>query len=153
LHRPRRPPERRWIMWPFPRSARARTGRSRRPRTARPRLSVELLEERAVPSTVPNDPMFNKLWGMEAVHAPEALDLTTGSPKAVVAVIDTGVDYTPPDLYKNIWLNQDEIPREVRSNLTDVDGDGRITFWDLNEPVNQGPGKITDLNGTGYIDG
>src|SRR5262249_9285553 len=30
---------------------------------------------------------------------------------------------------------------------------GQITFWDLNEPVNQGPGKITDLNGTGYIDG
>jgi subtilisin family serine protease len=34
-----------------------------------------------------------------------------------------------------------------------VDGDRLITFWDLNDVSNQGPGKITDLNGTGYIDG
>src|SRR5262245_15719949 len=140
-------------MWPFSRIARTCTGRSRGPGAARPWLAVELLEERAVPSTVPNDPMFDKLWGMEAIHAPEAWDLTTGSTKVVVAVIDTGVDYTHPDLYKNVWLNQDEIPREIRRNLTDMDGDGRITFWDLNEPVNQGAGKITDLNGTGFIDG
>jgi hypothetical protein len=97
--------------------------------------------------------MFDKLWGMEAIHAPEAWNLTTGSTKVVVADNDTGVDYTHPDLYKNIWINQPEIPRDIRHSLTDVDGDGLITFWDLNEPVNQGPGKITDLNGTGYIDG
>src|SRR5262245_39404365 len=101
-------------MWPFSRIARARTNRSRRPRAARVRPTVELLEERAVPSTVPKDPMFDKLSGMEAIHAPEAWDLTTGSTKVVVADNDTGVDYTHPDLYKNIWINQAEIPREIR---------------------------------------
>ena len=31
------------------------------------------------------------------------------------------------------------------------DADGLITFWDLNNSINVGPGKITDLNATGYI--
>src|SRR4051794_25617181 len=57
-----------------------------------------------------------------------------------------------PDLYRNVWLNQAEIPGSRRANLVDVDGDGTITFKDLNDPRNQGPGKITDLNHDGYID-
>ena len=32
-------------------------------------------------------------------------------------------------------------------NLTDVYDDGVITFTDLNNPINQGPGKITATNG------
>ena len=35
--------------------------------------------------------------------------------------------------------------------LTDVYDDGVITFTDLNNPVNQGPGKIVDTNGDGVI--
>ena len=35
----------------------------------------------------------------------------------------------------------------------DLDGDGLITFYDLNDTVNQGVGKITDINGNGRIDG
>ncbi len=70
----------------------------------------------------------------------------------VIASIDTGVDYTHPDLYLNIWINQAEIPSARRVNLTDIDGDGLITFWDLNNSVNQGLHKITDINGNGRID-
>src|SRR5262249_20821061 len=49
------------------------------------------------------------------------------------------------------WINQAEIPASRLRNLVDVDGDGLITFWDLNSPVNQGPFKITDQNGDGRI--
>jgi hypothetical protein len=71
-------------------------------------------------SKFPNDPLFNKLWGMHNtgqtggtpgadINAPEAWDISTGSSEIVVAVIDTGVDYTHPDLAANMWVNQAEL--------------------------------------------
>jgi subtilisin family serine protease len=114
-------------------------------------------------SVSPNDPSFGSQWDLNNIgqsggtagadiHATQAWTLTTGSATTVVAVIDTGVDYNHPDLYQNIWINQQEIPLSRLRNLTDVDGDGLITFRDLNNPINQGAGKITDVNGDGRID-
>src|SRR5262249_19706210 len=74
----------------------------------------------------------------------------TGSMKFVVGVNDTGVDYTHPDLAQNIWINQGEIPSSIKSHLVDVDGDGLITFRDLNSPTNAAWGH--DNNGNGNID-
>jgi len=115
----------------------------------------ELWDPPSVPpsSVTPNDPLLARQWGLHVTQADQAWNLTTGSTTVTVAVTDNGVDYTHPDLYRNIWVNQEEIPAAVRALLQDVDGDGLITFWDLNETVNQGPGRITDLNGTGFIDG
>ncbi len=115
-------------------------------------------------AVIPNDTHFGSLYGLHNtgqsgglvdadIDAPEAWDVTTGSTTMVVAVIDTGVDYRHPDLYLNIWINQEEIPNAIRANLVDTDQDGLITFRDLNNLVNQGPGKISDFNGNGRIDG
>lgn len=82
---------------------------------------------------LPNDPRFGDLWGMHNtgqlggvvdadIDAPEAWDLTTGSPSVIVADIDSGVDYTHPDLAANIWVNAGEIP----GNGIDDDGNGYI---------------------------
>lgn len=114
-------------------------------------------------AAVPNDPQFSQQWGLNNtgqsggtpgadVHAETAWNATTGSPNVPVAVLDTGVDYNNPDLYLNIWINQAEIPASRMKNLVDVDGDGHISFRDLNNPVNQGQFKITDVNGDGVID-
>src|SRR5262245_55575373 len=113
-------------------------------------------------AVIPNDTYFSNLYGLNNtgqtggttdadIDAPEAWDITTGSTKTVVGVIDTGIDYTHIDLYQNVWINQGEIPSAIKSQLTDVDGDGLITFRDLNNSVNQGSGKITDLDGDGRI--
>ena len=74
----------------------------------------------------------------------------TGTMKTVVGVIDTGIDYTHPDLYLNVWLNQSEISATLRAVLKDADGDGLITFRDLNNITNNS--YVTDLNRNGYID-
>jgi serine protease len=114
-------------------------------------------------ANTPNDANFGSLWGLNNIgqtggasdadiDATEAWDMSTGAGSVAVGVIDSGVDYRHPDLYLNIWINQAEIPPTVRSALTDTDSDGRITFYDLNNLVNQGPGRVTDLNANGRID-
>ncbi|MHC4527829.1 MAG: S8 family serine peptidase, partial [Planctomycetota bacterium] len=81
-------------------------------------------------STFPNDPRFNDLWGMHNtgqtggttdadIDAPEAWDAATGGTNIVVAVIDTGVDYTHVDLAANMWVNEPEL-----NGTPGVDDDG-----------------------------
>jgi subtilisin family serine protease len=87
--------------------------------------------------TIPNDPSFGQLYGLHNtgqtvngdpgtadadIDAVEAWDTGTGSSDIVVAVIDTGIDYTHSDLVNNIWTNPGEIP----GNLLDDDLNGYV---------------------------
>jgi subtilisin family serine protease len=69
----------------------------------------------------PDDPLFGDLWGMQNIAAPQAWEITTGSSDVVVAVIDTGIDYTHEDLAENIWQSED-----CNNDDTDDDGNGYI---------------------------
>jgi subtilisin family serine protease len=48
------------------------------------------------------DPMSNRQWDMYQIHVPEAYAINQGSPSVVVGDIDTGLDYTHPDLAANV---------------------------------------------------
>jgi subtilisin family serine protease len=80
--------------------------------------------------TLPDDPQFGSLWGLHNtgqdggarnadINAPEAWDVATGSPEPVVAIIDSGVDDTHPDLASNLWTNTLD-----PANGVDDDGNG-----------------------------
>ncbi len=56
---------------------------------------------------VPNDPGYSSLWAMPVIDAPDAWNISTGSEEVVVAVVDTGIDYTHPDLGDNMWTSSE----------------------------------------------
>jgi subtilisin family serine protease len=76
-----------------------------------------------------NDPLYAQQWHLGATNVPQAWQWLAdnslppgGNRDIVVAVIDTGVDYTHPDLAANIWTNS----REVAGNGSDDDGNGFV---------------------------
>ncbi|RYX85078.1 hypothetical protein EON83_07475 [bacterium] len=71
---------------------------------------------------VPNDPAYSQQYGLEKIGAPAAWNKNKGSASTIVAVIDTGVNYTHEDLSANMWKN----PKEIPGNGKDDDGNGYI---------------------------
>ncbi len=55
----------------------------------------------------PTDPRWNQQWDMTKIAAPTAWNTHTDSATVVVAIIDTGIDFTHPDLQGNLWTNTD----------------------------------------------
>jgi YD repeat-containing protein len=63
-------------------------------------------------SLTPNDPRFSEQWALANagqagtdIGVLQAWEKTTGSPATVIAIIDSGVDFTHPDLSANRWAN------------------------------------------------
>lgn len=94
------------------------------------------------PEVTPSDPSYPRMYALNNtgqvldgtpdadIDAPEAWSVTTGSTSTVVAVIDSGVDISHPDLNDNIWTNPDEIP----DNGIDDDKNGYVDDvhgWDF----------------------
>jgi len=80
----------------------------------------------------PSDPMFDEQWsldnhgtrgGLEGadISAVKAWEKTQGSQKVVVAVLDTGVDYTHVDLVHNIWTRPASLAPYHDNELGDFD--------------------------------
>ena len=53
----------------------------------------------------PNDPLYDKLYGLDKIDSPHAWDTSQGE-GVVVAVLDTGVNYNHPDIKNNMWKDQ-----------------------------------------------
>jgi thermitase len=69
----------------------------------------------------PDDPWFTNQWGMIKIQAPQAWDVTTGSPTINIAILDTGVDQDHPDLASKIISN---INFSNSATADDIDGHG-----------------------------
>lgn len=73
-------------------------------------------------SVIPNDPYYQKQWGLADMSAPEAWSINSGSSSVIIAIIDSGVNSNHPDLAPNTSAGWDFI--NDRSGAMDMFGHG-----------------------------
>jgi thermitase len=71
---------------------------------------------------IPNDPMIGQQWHVNRIKLTEAWDIETGDPAVKIAILDTGVDLTHPDLQSKLLPGTD--PGDGDNNPQDEDGHG-----------------------------
>ncbi len=102
----------------------------------------------------PDDTFFNDLWGLSdpalpnpGVSALSAWDRSKGSDE-VIAIVDTGIDLTHPDLIGNLWTNPDPTMRDIHG-YDFVDDDGVPDDYDFHGTHVAGTAAATAGNGQG----
>ena len=76
---------------------------------------------------IPSDPHWTQGWGPRLIHAPAAWNMTTGTSSTIIAVVDTGVDRTQPDLRGRVlkgwnFVGNNGNPRDDNGHGTAVAG-------------------------------
>lgn len=76
---------------------------------------------------VPNDPSYPSQWHLSTIQAASAWDFTTGSVNVPIAIIDSGVDSTHPDLSSKViagwsFLTGTSVTSDVLGHGTAVSG-------------------------------
>lgn len=119
-------------------------------------------------SQIPNDPMYQYQWNYRMLDLPQAWDISAGTYPVIVAVIDSGVSLTHPDLIANLMVSND-VCNFVANNNNPTDDFGHGTHvagiidantnnnldvagitWNANVKIL--PVKILDASGSGSID-
>ena len=87
---------------------------------------------------VPNDPNYSSEWHLPIISAPSAWDITTGNSAVTIAVIDSGVDSTHPDLSSKVVPGWNYV--NGTSNTADDYGHGTAVAGSAAAASNNGTG-------------
>ncbi len=123
-----------------------------------PQVELAEMDKPIQPAQTPNDPYLNSQWHLQKIGAQQAWNITTGNPATTIAILDSGVDPTQPDLaakLQNGWNFYDD-----NANTTDLSGHGTKVAGVAASITNNGigvasigyqcsilPVKVTDPNG------
>jgi subtilisin family serine protease len=102
----------------------------------------------------PDDPLYSQQWWIRQVQADKAWGLwdiaggqRPGGKQIKVAIVDTGVEWTHPDLIDNIWRNLGEDANGNGDVLVYTGGEWQFDPGDLNNTDNDGNEYKDDLIG------
>ncbi len=81
----------------------------------------------ATMGSVPNDPDYHRQWHHQNVRSEQAWEVTTGSSNVIVAVLDTGLDYTLAEFAGRVlpghdYVNNDDDPIDDNGHGTAITG-------------------------------
>jgi subtilisin family serine protease len=82
---------------------------------------------RVYPVVIPNDPLYSQQWHHPRINAPQAWDILVGNSSQIVAVCDTGIDLTHPDLAPNRvpgYNAVDQLTEAQGGQVNDINGHG-----------------------------
>jgi thermitase len=79
------------------------------------------IDQSANEAPAANDLRYNEQWALADSSVPQAWSKTKGSGDIVVAVLDSGVEYTHVDLSNNIWTRPANLPPYRDQDLGTID--------------------------------
>ncbi|QOJ00807.1 MAG: S8 family serine peptidase [Phycisphaeraceae bacterium] len=98
-----------------------------------------------MPQGEPNDPLFYQQWHLRRIGAPWAWQFTVGNPGAVLAMVDTGIDPTHPDLSSRLVPGYNAVrrlPQSAGGEVHDLNGHGTATAGVAAASGNNGEGSV-----------
>lgn len=123
----------------------SRAQQARRELTARPDVTSVVFAHRLSKTMLPNDAGWSsQSVYLSAVQAPAAWDVTHGSAAVRIAVIDSGVDVTHPDLAGKVVGTYNAV--DAGTDVTDADGHGTAVSGIAAAVTNDASG----IAGSGY---
>lgn len=102
-----------------------------------PNIKFVELDRRRKSSFVPNDPYYGSEWHLAKVGASTAWDTTQGS-GMTIAILDSGIDTTHPDLVPNIVAGYNLV--DNNTNVADICGHGTAVAGTAAASSNNGAG-------------